>query len=214
MNPRRPLTVVLLAAFLAASSSAALPARAGMAFATTRPGGCFDPPSQTAVEAQRLRQLFERRGPLQPETPYTLPEDTTAAHELNAMRLELQTLRAQLTRAGLPAPLPVQTPLSAIEDPERPRLLQRIADRLEEPAMVVAPPLITATTGIPLAISTLIVAIFFAVLKRDTNSLKKMDIKAAVTAAVEATPTKVDDRLLALFERFLPSGQGKPPPPP
>lgn len=214
MNRRLPLTVALLAVFLAASSSVAFPGRAAMLECSAGPAGCFDPPSQTAVEAQRLRKLFERRGPLQPETPYTLPEDTTAAHELNALRLELQTLRAQLTRAGLPRPLTDKPSVWPATPSETPRLLQRIADRLEQPAMVVAPPLISASTGIPLAVSTLIVTILFAILKRDTNNLKKVDIKGAVTAAVQATDAKWDDRLLAIFGRFLPSGQSEQPPTP
>lgn len=212
----RPLSLPVLALVLFLAPSSIEDTRGGDLFSQAPPcaaaGSCTV--QEKDVEAQRLRKLFERRGPLQPETPYTLPQDTTAAHELNAMRLELQTLRAQLTRAGLPAPAPVQTPLSAIEDPQSPRLLQRIADRLEEPAMVVAPPLISASTGLPLAVSTLIVAILFAILKRDTNNLKKVDIKGAVTAAVQATDAKWDDRLLRIFGRFLPDGQGESPPPP
>lgn len=214
MNSRSGLPAAALIALLAVSSSVAFSGRAASASAPTGPAGSFDPAPQTAVEAQRLRKLFERAGPLQPETPYTLPEDTTAAHELNAMRLELQTLRAQLTRAGLPIAETDRLSVLGPPESETPRLLQRIADRLEEPAMVVAPPMLSAATGLPLAVSTLIVAILFAILKRDMNGLKKVDVKAAVTAAAEATTTKWDDRLLAIFGRFLPSGPDDPPPTP
>lgn len=203
----RPLQLTILTGFIAILSlcrSAPLLHGADRCCPPITLAAANDLPTQQQVDARRLRALFERRGELTPETPYTLPEDTTPAGELNALRLELQTLRSQLTRAGLPVPTPVQTAVPAIEDPETLSLLQRIAGRLEAPTQKVAPPLITAATGIPIAITTLIVAILFAVLKRDTNSLKKMDIKAAVVAAVEATPTKLDDRLLALLENLSP----------
>lgn len=141
-------------------------------------------------------------------------QDPQILAELRAIRSELTALRGDLR--GPPQP-PPQQPASA-QPPAFPiettPLLQRIADRLEEPAKVVAPPLITATTGIPLAISTAIVAIFFAFIKRDMNGLRKMDIRSAARAVVEATPTTIDDRLFKLLEKLLPGGPEKPPPTP